>query len=581
MAVFARCLAILLCAEMILVGCSDAEQEKERARAENESAVMRAYRRKEIDAELQQDDKRRASQRKRIRTDSGFQSESPAAQLVEDSAPANHKQTQASLSSLMTAIVENDSSTVRKILSHGMDANGQDNDDATPLVLAAGLGHNEIVKSLIEAGADVNKVARTDVSPLHASALGGHLEVVKTLRTNGADLEQTTHSGVTPLFAALVSKNEDVALYLLDEGASPRAQNAVGTTVLDFARRQKLTRVIARINSKKNGSTAATSEDASDAKGKEDSPVPSWPLQTDTGNPNDAEYVIFPSAGLKLLRPDGFADAERFDGFQQEESQASVLVAMIPGPFKESTSELTEVRMKSSEMRLKSRQSFEHHGQSAILLNVTQTANRIEYEKWLFAFGDEKETRLVTATFPKSKGSQLSELLKSAVLSAKLNSPVAEPTPSEGTTPQRLFTIRSSGALKQVENFSIGKGLCFTQDGKIPTSSPQAPLFVAVPSFDAALPKNREAYARQRLLQADQFRIKKIKLTGQIEVDGLEGVEAIATATDNESGTGLLVYQVMLFEDGSYILIQAIVGEESSNEMLEEFKLMARSLKRL
>ncbi len=52
---------------------------------------------------------------------------------------------------------------------------------------------------------------------------------------------------------------------------------------------------------------------------------------------NQDEYINFPAVGIKLVRPDGFDDAENFYGFQQQDMQSSVMVVSIPGPFSEVT----------------------------------------------------------------------------------------------------------------------------------------------------------------------------------------------------------------------------------------------------
>ena len=52
------------------------------------------------------------------------------------------------------------------------------------------------------------------------------------------------------------------------------------------------------------------------------------------------------------------------------------------------------------------------------------------------------------------------------------------------------------------------------------------------------------------------------------------------TRTTRKPGIALRVYQVMLFESESYILLQGLVGEKLADEFLPEFKAMARSLVR-
>jgi hypothetical protein len=65
-----------------------------------------------------------------------------------------------------------------------------------------------------------------------------------------------------------------------------------------------------------------------------------------------------------------------------------------------------------------------------------------------------------------------------------------------------------------------------------------------------------------------------------IIIDGLDGSELLADAQDAGSATPLKVYQVILFDGRSYILMQGVVGAKVADEFLPEFKKMARSLSR-
>lgn len=147
----------------------------------------------------------------------------------------------------------------------------------------------------------------------------------------------------------------------------------------------------------------------------------------DTPKPNPQnsgvlnQYVSFPDVGMKLIRPDGFVEAKNFNGFQQPNTQSSVMALMIPGPFSETTGGFTVEEMKTCGMNLRSKENVEIDGMSGVLLNITQSAYGTEFTKWIVAFGNDAETRMVTAMFPKSREAELSIQLKSVVLSAKLD----------------------------------------------------------------------------------------------------------------------------------------------------------------
>lgn len=285
------------------------------------------------------------------------------------------------------------------------------------------------------------------------------------------------------------------------------------------------------------------------------------------------QYISFPAAGVKLIRPDGFDDAENFHGFQQPSTQSSVMVLMIPGPFSETTGGFTAEQLKTRGMTLVSKKHVEIDGNTGVLIGVTQTAYGTEFAKWIVAFGNEKETKMVTATFPKAHTDKLSAQLKSVVLSARLDI-AAPPTPGADVG----FTIAASDKLKLTRG--IGKMLMYTKDGVIPAKSPEDPLFIAAPSLSKVPIQDKRQFSVQRLFQTAHTKISSVTETNAITIDGLDGYELVADAEDADSGTPLVVYQVVLFDDGSYLLIQGLVSAKGSTEYLPEFKAMARSLTR-
>ena len=330
---------------------------------------------------------------------------------------------------------------------------------------------------------------------------------------------------------------------------------------------------------------ATTSREANDATKQPTSPsLPASPSPTTAGDQtrqnidadvSDAQqqYVSFPAVGVKLVRPSGFDDAENFHGFQQPSTQSSVMVLMIPGPFAETTRGFTAEQLKTRGMTLLSKEDVVIDGNSGVLLSVTQDAYGTEFAKWILSFGNDKETRMVTATFPKSDDTILSDELKAVVLGTKRDDAPA-PTPGADVG----FAIAASAKLRLTRG--IGKMLMYTKDGTIPAKSPEDPLFIAAPSLSEVPTDDKRQFAVQRLFQTAHTKISSVTSNNEITIDGLDGYEILAEGEDADSRTPLKVYQVVIYDDRSYILMQGLVGANAANEYLPEFKTMAHSLTR-
>lgn len=106
--------------------------------------------------------------------------------------------------------------------------------DETPLMIAALKGEREIAEKLIARDAAVNKTGWT---PLHYAATGGHLEIIRLLLEHHAYIDAESPNGTTPLMMAARYGSIDAVRLLLEEGADPTPKNQIGLSAIDFAQR--------------------------------------------------------------------------------------------------------------------------------------------------------------------------------------------------------------------------------------------------------------------------------------------------------------------------------------------------------
>jgi hypothetical protein len=106
------------------------------------------------------------------------------------------------------------------------------------------------------------------------------------------------------------------------------------------------------------------------------------------------------------------------------------------------------------------------------------------------------------------------------------------------------------------------------------------PMFIAVPSIGKVLVANKLQYAERLLQQIESAKKLTVKSTRIITIAGLQGYESLAEAEDTETGTPFIIYQVILFNQDSYIRMLGLTKVELRDEYLPEFKAMAHSLQK-
>jgi len=104
------------------------------------------------------------------------------------------------------------------LLGCGADVNARDEEDWTPLYLAAWNGRLDFAHMLLDHGAAINAPTNSSETPLHRASRKGHVNVVRLFLEHGADPNISDCLGKTPSDAA--SRPEIIQL-LSDYGAKP------------------------------------------------------------------------------------------------------------------------------------------------------------------------------------------------------------------------------------------------------------------------------------------------------------------------------------------------------------------------
>jgi hypothetical protein len=295
--------------------------------------------------------------------------------------------------------------------------------------------------------------------------------------------------------------------------------------------------------------------------------------QGDISNTKTDKHKQIAGTKFFLIPPTGFINATSFQGFQQMNSGASILVMEIPGPFSESTKGFNEQGLKTQGVVLKKTEDLEVNGYQGLFLTTEQFAYGTNFSKYILVFGDTKGTYIVNGTFPKEV-TELDKDIRESMFSVVYES---------GLTVDPLsavpFTVDTENTKLKFGKSMTGM-LLYTVDGKIPTQSTDKTSFIVGLSIAnvQTVDKKLTAITRIKRMPYTDLKIDENKIN-EIEIDGISGYEIVGEGLDKSNGTKEYVYQVMLFTDNGYYIM---VGTTKNNfeQNLELFKKVARTLKR-
>ena len=148
-----------------------------------------------------------------------------------------HKEDVTPQQALAKAIYNGDTGFVRAALKHDSSISNQSlpvantNGTAPALYQAALTGHADIVRELLAAGADATtKLSHDLATPLHIAAYLGHRAATKVLLEHARKatdqtgiINAATKDGATPLFFAAEQCHHEIVAELINAGANPKA----------------------------------------------------------------------------------------------------------------------------------------------------------------------------------------------------------------------------------------------------------------------------------------------------------------------------------------------------------------------
>lgn len=269
-----------------------------------------------------------------------------------------------------------------------------------------------------------------------------------------------------------------------------------------------------------------------------------------------------PQLGFSLERVSGGCCADKKKKVSLEAAELRVSYETLLGEF-------SEENLKNAGMELKLRSDFIWNGSNATLMKVFQNGKKT-VGKWLLIVDRGAVSWMISGLYDakdSSRGAAVLAMIQSVFWEndaakehfTKYMAPFG--SIDTGKTAFKLAGLRQDAFV-------------YTQDGEIPTKSPDGALFVVSRRFDTQLmPEGRLSFAKEALNEVEPGGALEISAESDITADGLPGVEVIANTTGESQK---LIYQAILFGPSDSTVMVGI-ARGGSIEALEAFHTLALS----
>lgn len=287
-----------------------------------------------------------------------------------------------------------------------------------------------------------------------------------------------------------------------------------------------------------------------------------------------AQSVRVPGTGVTIIPPHGFSAAKDYPGFESVELQSSIVVTESPAPFSATKGGLTTEGLASKGIALVGSKAVTAGGKESLLLRAVQKVGDTVFGKWMLVGGDDTRTVMIVATFPQTAADALSVPVVRSLLTASWG-PESASDVFEGL----LYRVSPSPRLKIAGR--MANALALNETGSMTPSDPDQAIYIVGNSLGKIDVVDLKALSERRARQTDIAKDVRNMVWSTNQLDGLEAYEIVADGTDAKSGKPIKVYQVLASNGSGYFLIQGIVLAERATEMLEEFRRVTATFRRV
>ena len=272
-------------------------------------------------------------------------------------------------------------------------------------------------------------------------------------------------------------------------------------------------------------------------------------------SPARAGDPVFPTGSrLGLVPPPGMVPSRTFEGFEDPEKNAAILLTTLPtAAYDQLEKSLVPEAMKKQGIDVDKREPIKLNAGKGFILSGKQATNKQRYRKWLMVAAAGDLTALVSVQVPEQDPTYPDKAVRDALATLAVRASVPDA--------ERLslvpFTVGDLAGF-HIDDVLPGRAVMLVdapadQGTAAAGQTPNARLFVAAMPGGPAEPGDRDNFARVTFGQIVGIKEVRIQDAESLRFGTQPGYETLAKAKDAQTNTDVMVVQWLRFGTGGFL----------------------------
>ncbi|HUI96635.1 MAG TPA: hypothetical protein VLX44_12835 [Xanthobacteraceae bacterium] len=294
--------------------------------------------------------------------------------------------------------------------------------------------------------------------------------------------------------------------------------------------------------------------------------------------PADAANPVYPLAShVGLVAPGAMKPSERFRGFEDPATGASILILEVPAQaYPEVEKQMTAEALKKQGMTEEKRENVTLTVGKGLLIVGEQAVDAKKMRKWVFLATGAEVGALIAVQVPdEARGKYTDADVRTALMSMSVR-------PSVPIDEQMRLLPISLDNLSGMRPFRmLPNGTLFLTDGaKDPPDVAAAPLLIiSVAPGGPQEPTDRANFARNLFTGLNDFKDLQIRSADMLRLDNQQTHEIQAEAKDVKTGVPMKLVQWVRFGNGAFIRFVGIARTDAWTQAFPQFRAVRDGVK--